>query len=252
MKRRIFPLTVAAGILCSCTVSTHVGGFLSNLDVKDAFNINTAPYSPQDCHGSCRMYSSPEKEYLKPTPHNMRIYKLGELYYMELYFQYAPIENGLIRSFSFRGGYDLHLKTSDPYLTDLGKEPVEAQMVLMDKACVKKCLQIDVPEVPDSAAKMIPVNEFDFSKAKRCKPNPLTYDYGGKPTYFFMTEYCPEIPRKRSRYHYILEPISWPIKVVEYVPDAAIIVPVVIIATPFAALGQTQVQQQITQPEQSE
>lgn len=253
MKPHIFSLISAAGILCSCTVSTHIGGFLSNLGVKEALNINTVPYSPQDCNINHKAFvSSRKKEYLNPTPHNMQIYKLGDLYYMELYFQYIPIENGLVRSFSFRDGLALHLKTSDPYCPNFRKTPVEAKMVLMNKDCVKNCLQIDVPEVPASATKIIPVNEFDFSQAKRCKPNPRTYNYGGKVTYFFMTEYYPEIPRRRSWHHYILEPISWPIQAVEYVPDAAIITPYVLIAAPFATVGQIQMQQQIAQPEQSE
>lgn len=67
-----------------------------------------------------------------------------------------------------------------------------------------------------------------------------------------MREYYPEIPRRSSWYHYILEPISWPIQVVEYIPDAAILTPYVLIAAPFATVGQVQMQQQITQPESSE
>ena len=251
-KSHIFPLISAAGILCSCTVSTHIGGFLSNLGVNEAYNINTAPYLPQDIIINSKTFSSCERKPLNPTPHNMRIYKLGELYYMELYFQYIPIENGLVRSFSYRDGLALHLKTSDPYHPNLKEPPVEAKMVLMNKDCVKNCLQIDVPEVPASATKIIPVDEFDFSQAKRCKPNPRTYDYGGRQNYFFMTEYYPQIPRQRSWYHYILEPVSWPIQAVEYIPDAAIITPYVLIAAPFATVGQIQMQQQIAHPEQSE
>lgn len=252
MKLHIFPLIAAAGILCSCTAGTHIGGFLSNLGVEEACKINTAPYSPQDCNFNSKEFSSHKKEYLNPKPRNMRIYKLGDLYYMELYFQYVPIENGLVRTFNFRSGVGLHLITSDSYRADLRTAPVEANMVLMNKDCVKNCLQIDVPEVPATATKMIPVNEFDFSQAKRCEPNPRTYDYGGRTTYYFMREYYPEIPRRSSWYHYILEPISWPIQVVEYIPDAVILTPYVLIAAPFATVGQVQMQQQITQPESSE
>ena len=252
MKSHIFPLISAAGILCSCTVSTHIGGFLSNLGVNEAYNINTAPYLPQDFIINSKTFSSCERKHLNPTPHNMRIYKLGELYYMELYFQYAPIENGLARDWSPHGGLGICLKTVDPYYVNLRNKPVEAKMVLMDKECVKKCLQIDVPEVPVTAAKMIPIDKFDFSKAKRCKPNPETFVYEGKTDYYIMSSYYPEIPRQRRWYHYILEPVSWPIQAVEYLPDAVFVTSAATIALPCMAVGQVQQQQIIQSPPSEE
>ena len=253
MKRHILLLTVAASILCSCTYGTRIGGYLSNLGVREAYNINTAPYTTQDYQSNSNAFFSHSKKELNPTPQNMRIYKLGDLYYMELYFQYAPIENGLARDWSPHGGLGIFLKTVDPYYVNLKKTPVEAKMVLMDKECVKNCLQIDVPEVPLLATRMIPVNEFDFSKAKRCKPNPEPFVYEGKTGYYGMSDfYYPEIPRQRRWYHYILEPLSWPITVVEYAPDAAIMTPVALITAPCAAVGQVQQQQIIQSPPSEE
>ena len=246
MKRHILLLTVAASILCSCTYGTRIGGYLSNLGVREAYNINTAPYTPQDYQSNSRAFFSHSKKELNPTPQNMRIYKLGDLYYMELYFQYAPIENGLARDWSPHGGFGICWTTVDPYYVNLRNKPVEAKMVLMDKECVKKCLQIDVPEVPVTAAKMIPIDKFDFSKAKRCKPNPETFVFEGKTDYYIMSSYYPEIPRQRRWYHYILEPVSWPIQAVEYLPDAVFVTSAATIALPCMAVGQ--VQQQMTQP----
>lgn len=170
---------------------------------------------------------------------------------MELYFQYNQIESGLARSWNAHCGTDYHLLVFKGWCSDnFGNIPVEAQMVLMSQKDVKNCLQIDIPQVPPTAAKLIPKAQFDFSQAQRCKPKPVTYIYDGKEDTYDMAHYFPEIPKQRSWYHYILEPVSWPLQVVEHIPDVVIMTPPVLIAAPCIAIHAAQ--QQMSHPQEAE
>lgn len=244
--RNIATLFAAACLLCSCGISPHIGGFMSDIGVKEAFNTSHTPFTPPAKEPQIVAIPVGHKIPEPPTAHDLRIYKLGDFYYMELYFQYTQIRTGLARSWSFgHGGSDVILEVADPETADLSQVPVEGQMVLMSKEDVKNCLQIDIPEVPRSAQKLIPVNQFDFSKATRCKPNPRTYTDNGQEELLSIHSYFPEIPRKRAAYHYVLEPISWPLQAVEHLPEIALMIPLAIILPPFAAVNQIQQQQAV-------
>ncbi len=240
-------------ILSSCTASTNIGGFLSDLGVKEAYNVSSTHFTPKDTYTPEIAAASAMNATLHtPTPKDLSIYKLGDLYYMELCFQYNQIASGLARSWCVRGGTDYHLMVFEgEYSDNFGNIPVQAQMVLMSKEEVNDCLQIDIPEVTETAAKLIPKAQFDFSQAKRCKPNPVTYrNDEGKEDFHSLSYYYPEIPKQKSWYHYILEPISWPLQVVEHVPDVAIMMPTVLIVAPCAAISS--VQQQMSHPQDSQ
>lgn len=253
MKTRdIATLSAATCLLCSCGISPHIGGFMSDIGVKEAFNTRHTPFTPPAKEPQIVAIPVGHKIPEPPTAHDLRIYKWGDLYYMELYFQYTQIRTGLARSWSFgHGGSDVILEVADPESADLSQVPVEGQMVLMSKEDVKNCLQIDIPEVPANAEKLIPIQQFDFKEATRCKPNPRTYKYtnNGQEELLSIHSYFPEIPRKRAAYHYVLEPISWPLQAVEHLPEIAMMIPLAIILPPVAAVDQMQ-QQQATEDRQ--
>lgn len=242
--RNIVTLSAAACLLCSCGISPHIGGFMSDIGVKEAFNTSHTPFTPPTKEPQIIAIPAGDKIPEPPTAHDLRIYKLGDLYYMELYFQYTQIRTGLARAWSFgHGGSDVILEIADPESADLSQVPVEGQMVLMSKEDVKNCLQIDIPEVPRNAPKLIPIHQFDFSTATRCKPNPCTYTgNNGEEVLYLMHSYFPEIPRKRAAYHYVLEPISWPLQAIEHLPEIAMMIPLAIILPPVAAVNQMQQQ----------
>ena len=66
------------------------------------------------------------------TAHDLRIYKLGNLSYMELYCQYVPQESGLFLLWTPHSGYMEQVPLFETSEEELLRTPVETQMVLMN------------------------------------------------------------------------------------------------------------------------
>ena len=249
--RKILATTVlcfAAGGLSSCVVSTNLGGIVGNIGVKDACCMRGKPFSADEVCSVLRPVQPGDESMPGITAHDLQIYKLDNLYYMELYCLYLPRESGLFLLWSPRSG-DMELVPLFGTPEDeLMRTPVEAQMVLMNAEEVQHCLQIQVDNPPDDAEQVIPKEEFDFARAMRCTPKPEKLDEPGLERFWYNGYYMPQLPQRKNFLHYTLQPLAWSLKLVDHIPHALVLLPVGIVSGPFWLVEQGQ-QQNETLPD---
>ena len=246
--RKILATTVlcfAAGGLSSCVVSTNLGGIVGNIGVKDACCMRGKPFSADEVCSVLRPVQPGDESMSGITAHDLQIYKLDNLYYMELYCLYLPRESGLFLLWATHTGdreqVPLFWTSKDEFL----RTPVEAQMVLMNAKIVQHCLQIHVDNPPDNAEQMIPKEQFDFTRAVRCTPNPEKLDESGLERFWYNGYYMPQPPQKKSLLHYTLQPLAWPLKIIDHIPHALVLLPAGIVSGPFWLVEQGQQQNEI-------
>ncbi len=148
------------------------------------------------------------------SPHEVEIYRLGDNYYAKCDLKFIPHESGLFT------WYELYASESSLFRFNkctpelLDATPSETYMVLMSPFGVKFLLQIEADAPAESTPIMIPLEQFDFANAVRCKPNPdreylsdLGWN-GSLNNIVCYTERC-------STLHDVLRPLYWASWVVE-------------------------------------
>ena len=238
-------VAMVAFLLSSCVVSTNLGGVVGNIGVKESRLVRAEPFSADD------MVPHPVQPGNEtPTPpgvtaHDLRIFKLDDLYYMELYCQYVPRERGLFRLWVPHGGDMEYVILFKKDHDALARIPVEANMVLMDAETVQHCLQIKVAHPPQDAERVIPKERFDFSRAVRCTPNPEKLDEPGLERFWYNEYYMPHVPKRKNGLHYAVQPVAWAFRIVEHIPHVLVMAPSAIIAGPFWLVKQGQQQREM-------
>lgn len=246
--RKILATTVlcfAAGGLSSCVVSTNLGGIVGNIGVKDACCMRGKPFSADEVCSVLRPVQPGDESMPGITAHDLRIFKLDDLYYMELYCQYVPRERGLFRLWVPHGGDMEYVMLFKKDHDALARIPVEANMVLMDAETVQHCLQIKVAHPPQDAERVIPKERFDFSRAVRCTPNPEKLDEPGLERFWYNEYYMPHVPKRKNGLHYAVQPVAWAFRIVEHIPHVLVMAPSAIIVGPFWLVKQGQQQNEI-------
>lgn len=218
---------ILALLLNSCIITTNLGGFVDDLCVERAYRISTgADKSAQDLN---RETASPD---------DFTIYKLGDKYYMELYYAMAQKETALLRGenvWGNRGTYIRLWKADEERVKKLITNPY---MVQLNKELVYECLQIRINEAADAETTIIPKDEFDFSLATRCTPKLTKDSYYND--YYSIEHYLPQIPDQNGTIHYALQPVSWPLKMVDAIPICLYKLSFWLITRPFAMKKQLQ------------
>ncbi len=243
-------LCLAAPGLNSCVVSTNLGGVVGNIGVKESWNVRATPFAAEDMGDALRPVRAGEGATTLPgvTAHDLRIYRLDNVYYMELYCQYVPRESGLFLLWTPHGGDMEYVTLFETGPDEISRTPVEAHMVLMDAEKVQHCLQIQVDTPPEDAARMIPKERFDFSRAVRCTLHPERLNEPGLERFWYNGYYMPQLPQRKNGLHYAMQPLAWTLKVVEHIPHALVMVPAAIIAGPMWLVEQGQQQQEPPSP----
>lgn len=206
MKSTFISASLLALTLNSCIVTTNLGGLTEDLGVERSYRIGP----------------SQERQKLRNTasPSDFNIYQLNGDYYMELYFILAQKSTSIMRAedmFGNEGGVLILWESTKERLDGLERKPY---MVKLNKEYVSQCLQIDLPEQDDNEISFIPKEDFDFTHATRCTPKLKQYRINGKLQYHELRYYIPPIPEQKGIVHYALQPISWPLKVVDAIPPA--------------------------------
>lgn len=251
-----FPKILTTTALClavlglnSCIVSTNLGGVVGNIGVKESRNSRGMPFTAEEVSPVIHPVSVQQGSTMPPpsgiTAHDLRIYKLGNLYYMELYCQYVPQESGLFLLWTPHSGDMEQAPLFETSEEELLRTPVEAQMVLMNAEKVQHCLQIQVDNPPDDAEQMIPKEQFDFTRAVRCTPNPEKSGGPGLERFWFNEYYMPQLPQKKNFLHYTLQPLAWSLKIVDHIPHVLVMAPAAIIAAPLWLVEQVQQQNEM-------
>ena len=226
MIQSLFYTLVALLVLNSCITTTNLGGFTNDLGVDKAYRISTTA-------------DTPEQNHLKTaSPDDFSIYCLDGKYYMEMYYAMAQKETALVRGEDIWGnkGTFIHLwKTDKERLKKLTPKPY---MVPLNKELVYECLQIRIDEADTDETAIIPKEEFDFSRASRCTPKLTKNTYYHD--YYPISHYLPAIPDENGFVHYALQPISWPLKVVDAVPSSLAWGTLWLIASPYILKEQIQ------------
>lgn len=227
MRRYLMGCIFLALLLNSCIMTTNLGGFTEDLGVNRAYRISTRADKPDQDHN-----------WETATPEDFSIYKLDGKYYMELYYAMAQKETALLRAenvWGNKGTYIRLWKADEARIKSLAPAP---HMVKLNKKLVYECLQIEIDEAEDAETDIIPKDKFDFSKATRCTPK-LTRDSYHK-NYHELAQYLPVIPEQKGTVHYLLQPISWPLKVVDAIPICLYKFSFWLITRPYALKEQLQ------------
>ncbi len=221
--------------LNSCIMTTNLGGFTDDLAVDKAYRISTKADKPDQDHN-----------WETASPHDFSIYELDGKYYMELYYAMAQKETALLRAkdvWGNEGTYIRMWKADEERIKNLTPSPY---MVQLNKKLVYECLQIEINEADDAETVIIPKDEFDFSRATRCTPK-LTRDSYHK-NYHELAQYLPVIPEQKGTVHYLLQPISWPLKVVDAIPICLYKLSFWLVTRPYAIKEQLQSDRPIYHP----
>ncbi len=206
MKKNFISSILLALTINSCIVTTNLGGLTQDLGVQRSYRIGPAK----------EIKNSRETA----SPSDFSIYQLNGDYYMELYFIQAQKSTSLMRGediFGNKGGFLTLWKNTDERFDGMERKPY---MVKLNGKYISRCLQIDAPKHKDNEISFIPKEDFDFTHATRCIPKLEQYKQNGKLQYNELWYYIPSIPEQKSILHYTLQPISWPLKVVDAIPPA--------------------------------
>ena len=214
-------------LLNSCIATTNLGGFVDDLCVERAYRISTgADKSAQDLNWETA------------SPDDFTIYKLDGKDYMELYYALAQKETSLLRAENMWGNKGTYIRLWKADKERINNLTPRAYMVQLNEELVYECLQIKLTESDTSETGIIPKDEFDFSRATRCTPK-LTRDTYHK-NYHETAHYLPAIPEQNGTVHYMLQPIAWPLKVVDALPICLYKLSFWLITRPFAIKKQLQ------------
>ena len=175
------------------------------------------------------------------SPHEVEIYRLGDNYYVKCDLKFIPQESGLFT------WHDMYAPVSSLFAFNkctpelIEATPAETYMVLMNQHGLKLLLQIDADAPPESVPRMIPVGQFDFTHAVRCKPNPDP-DWadglwtGGLVNIIYSTDRC-------STLHYALRPLYWASWAVEIPFVVVCNTAIYAVAIPASVIGEVTQQQ---------
>ena len=184
------------------------------------------------------------------SPHEVEIYRLGDNYYAKCDLKFIPEMSWLFTWYKLSASHSSLFTFNKCTPELLEATPSEPYMVLMTQHGVKFLLQKEVELPSESTPRMIPLEQFDFTNAVRCKPNPdreylsvLGWN-GCLVNIIYSTERC-------SPLYYALRPlywVSWAVEIPFVVVSNTAIYAVVIPATVIGEVTQQQNNEMLEEP----
>ncbi len=144
------------------------------------------------------------------TPHDLKVYRVDDAYYMELYLRFVPIST---RMFYFEAitnrteGFHIS-ETEEEYIKRVPAQPYHVRLTEQD---VWRILQRRVAPPADDAPKYIATKDFDFSRAERCavRPVKLKGPYDKKARLGTPNDYFPKEWEGTGTLHTLTRPLAW-------------------------------------------
>ena len=229
MRRVFYGMAVCGSLLSSCVVP-NLGG------VVDAVGRETTVVVRNNGH-----------------PKDLRVYELDNAYYVEVQATWQHVSARCFHSW-------------DPFQGSCGgfrfweqhdaSAPKEIFLQRLSAWEVEHLLQKKVPEA--SGPSFVPQAEFDYTRAKLCKPRPKLlrqYPDDSKWAYGEADDYyhCPDNGAARCSWlHYTMQPVAWAAKVVDVPLTVAINAPIYVFLMPWFATQEVLVQSGLYAPWEEE
>jgi len=146
------------------------------------------------------------------TPHHLKVYRVGDAYYMELYLRFVPVSTRMFYYETITNSTK-GVRISEPEEEYVARVPAQPYLVRLTEQDVWHILQRRVAPPGDDAPMYIPAKDFDYARAERCAVRPVKfihpYEYDkkaryGSPGYYYTTE-----AYHTGTLHTLTRPLAW-------------------------------------------
>lgn len=145
-------------------------------------------------------------------PKNSVVYRLDDVYYLEIQLHFAPVESCMFEHCDFWGNSHAAFCVGYKSKEAIEAMPSERYLVKLSPCHVADLLQRKVSEPPADAPELIAAADFDYSRAERCPAKPVKLKKYNSNTkeYGKASDYCPYInPVRYTAWHTATRPLAW-------------------------------------------